>query len=184
MQLEFNVAKRDFIMFNQYHQWHSPNRKNYRLRTRLISGFSLSCLPYLFLHLTYQYAGWVLFLNSSIFAICLLLIGYFRAPNLMLALISETSSKYFNNPANKHIAGHMSFTFEPDVIKFKTNMSEGVLKYEAVRRIAETKEYFYLYASLEGAFIIPKSAFICPHELTDFTHFIAGKQAGIWKKTE
>ncbi|CAN5313819.1 hypothetical protein BH09BAC4_BH09BAC4_02620 [soil metagenome] len=68
-------------------------------------------------------------------------------------------------------------------MKFKTDISEGTFKYEAIRRIAETKEYFYLYASSEGAFIIPKSAFKDTHELANFIDFITGKQTKTWKKT-
>ncbi|CAN5313876.1 hypothetical protein BH09BAC4_BH09BAC4_02630 [soil metagenome] len=111
MHLEFNIAKRDFIVFTQYHQWYSPNRKNYRLRTKLVSGFSLFCLPYLFFYLTYQYITWPFILNISIFSIVIFFIGYFWASNSMLSYISKRSSKYLNNPVNKHLAGHISFDF-------------------------------------------------------------------------
>lgn len=144
MHLEFHITEQDFVAFTQYHQWHAPNRKNYRLRTKLLVGFSFCCLPYLFFYLTYQYTTWPLFLNISIFSLVLFVAGYFWTPNYMRSYIRERSSKYFNHPANKHLADHTSVDFESDLIEYKTDVSEGTLKYEAIRRIAETKEYFYM----------------------------------------
>lgn len=86
---------------------------------------------------------------------------------------------WFNlNRAYKQTAfskGELNYTFNEEGIQYDVPDSNGNLKWSALKKVKESKEFFYLYTTKVTAIIIPKRAFKIEDDLTAFKNLVVSR---------
>jgi len=72
--------------------------------------------------------------------------------------------------------GELKYTFNEDVIEYDAPDSSGNLKWSALKKFKESKEFFYLYTTSVSAIIIPKRAFNSESDLNAFKRLVVSKK--------
>jgi hypothetical protein len=92
---------------------------------------------------------------------------------LFLVIYSFSLSRaYKQTPLSK---GELKYTFSEEDIEYDAPDSSGNLKWSALKKIKETKEFFYLYTTNVTAIIIPKRAFNIESDLNAFRSLVVSK---------
>jgi ABC-type transport system involved in cytochrome bd biosynthesis fused ATPase/permease subunit len=71
--------------------------------------------------------------------------------------------------------GELNYTFNEEGIQYDVPDSNGNLKWSAITKVKESKEFFYLYTTKVTAIIIPKRAFKIEDDLTVFKNLLVSR---------
>jgi hypothetical protein len=106
------------------------------------------------------------------------IVGIFVGIILLLMVLNE-QKKILEPKENGFVFGPTEYDFLENGIRINKENSESFTKWEAVEKVYNAKEYFYIFIDHNLAYIIPKRAFLFPEKLNEFlsmlNQFIPGK---------
>jgi len=98
---------------------------------------------------------------------------------ILLFMILNEQKKILEPKENGFVFGPTVYEFIDKGIKVEKINSESITKWEAVEKIFNAKNYFYIFIDHNLAYIIPKRTFPSPEKLNEFVaiinQFIPGK---------
>lgn len=165
-----NKTKYDKATYKKFLEFHSNKYHfSYVLFTTTIIFFILLCIT---LQISYKYYS--LAIITCIAFTCFCLYRYFHPISVVTKeLNGETIKK------EKSI----TFKFYEKYFKVQDDLQLNIIKYFHLRKVFETKYFFYLYIDRTHAFIINKKDFLFGKS-TDFSKFIKRKCFLRFKKVE
>ena len=106
------------------------------------------------------------------------LIGILVGIILLLMVLNE-QKKILEPKENGFVFGPTQYQFLEEGVKISKENSESFTKWEAVEKVYNAKDYFYIFIDYNLAYIIPKRSFLSPEKLNEFlsrlSQFIPGK---------
>lgn len=91
---------------------------------------------------------------------------------ILLFLILNEQKKILEPKENGFVFGPTVYEFTDKGIKVEKVNSESLTKWEAVEKIFNTKDYFYIFLDYNLAYIIPKKTFPSPEKLNEFVAIV------------
>ena len=86
--------------------------------------------------------------------------------------LSKQVDKLLYNSLNRNSFSDHTVSFSETGFTIKSKTIESLLKWEAVVKLSETQDYFYLFMSSSEAIQIPKRAFPSEAEIEPFRKFL------------
>jgi hypothetical protein len=171
MKIDLNQTKDDLVSFYQFDRWYSDDKKNYRLKTRLIWG-TVTTIPF-----------WLIVLNadsddiSSIMGLIILglfffFIGFFGVKYAVLSNLRDLANKIANDKDNNELMGLKSMEFTTDRISWASQFGQGQCAIETIKKVKSDSKYYYLYNTSLSAYVIPKKTFQTDNEKREFEDII------------
>lgn len=98
---------------------------------------------------------------------------------ILLSMLLNEQKKILEPKENGFVFSPTVYEFLSEGIKIKKDNSESLIRWEAVEKIFNAKEYFYIFIDYNLAYIIPKRAFFAPEKMNEFVsllnQFVPGK---------
>lgn len=91
---------------------------------------------------------------------------------ILLFMILNEQKKILEPKKNGFVFGPTVYEFTDKGIKVEKVNSESITKWEAVEKIFNAKDYFYIFIDYNLAYIIPKRTFPSPEKLNEFVTLI------------
>ena len=161
LTLRFNLTREEFLEYNYYTSWSSPDRRSYRFRyfMRVLALYGLVAAGYVFINRNRHELLVDIFVFSAIGLIYALIV-----PVLVKRSIKSRVNSMLKEPENLHILQTSEITLNEEGIIDKDNASESRYNWEAIVKKVETKDSYYLYTSSYHAILIPMRALSTPEE--------------------
>lgn len=158
IELQYTPNLEDFIEFNLFHNWTSPEKKKYRLNYYLQTIF-WAIAPvalYFFLNsLFLKLDNWdlAIIVYVSVYSVYML----FVLINLKNSFLRNTII-FYSDKLNKSFFEEMTIEISDDEIRVNQKTACIVYTSQAIVKVAKNKEAFYLYVNSMQALIIPQRA--------------------------
>lgn len=161
LTLRFNLTREEFLEYNYYTSWSSPDRKGYRYRyfLRVLALYGVVAAGYVYINRHRHDLLTDIFVFGTIGLIYALIV-----PLLVKRSIKSRVNAMLREPENQHILDMSEITLSEKGILDKDNASESRYNWEAIVKKVETKNCFYLYTSSWHAILIPMRALSTPEE--------------------
>ena len=91
---------------------------------------------------------------------------------ILLFMILNEQKKILEPKENGFVFGPTVYEFTDKGIKVEKVNSESITKWEAVEKIFNAKDYFYIFIDYNLAYIIPKRTFPSPEKLNEFVAIV------------
>jgi len=145
MRVVFDVDMADVIAFNKHYILESKAVKKSNVILLLICA-----VPFIIsLIFGSGYSGFV-------FPILFLIFGIIYVFKLRSQILLRRAEKELSKPENINAFGTFEMEFNDEEIKINESELNTILKWNAIKRLDETPEYFFLYISSLNAYSIPK----------------------------
>jgi hypothetical protein len=155
LAIQYTLSKQDYVNFYTYMYWDVKEKRRARLRNIVKHAifFLLFCSVFFF-------SGLYGRLNSLLSLVFLAFFANIFIPLLTgkANLVSEAEN-VANNPDNFSIFSETNLSFLDTSIDMKNDIVQSTLKWQAILKKVEVKDYYYLYLNAMQAIIIPKRAF-------------------------
>lgn len=157
LTLQFNLTREEFLEYNYFTSWSSPDRKTYRLRyfLRVMGLYAFIAGTYIWFNRFSHDVVTDLLVFGSIG-----LIYAFLVPVLIKRSVVSRVNAMLKEPENQHILDTSTIILTDQGITDKDKASESRYNWEAIVKKVETKDCFYLYTSSYHAILIPKRILI------------------------
>lgn len=152
LSFKFRLTEDEFLQFNYYTAWGAPERKRYRvfyfLKVMLLYGI----VAMLYIFATRQHYIWI---DISVFVITgtLYLI---MIPSFVKSSIRRKVKDILSKKENQHVLDEAEIELTSSGLLDKDTNSESRYNWDAIVRLAETPDSFYLYTNSYHAIVIPK----------------------------
>lgn len=165
MTIEFNKTTEALVSFYKFDRWYSDERKVFRIKTRIYWGL-LATIPF-----------WLVIFNLeevispvglAFYGLFMFFLGFLSAKRIYLGKIEALAKKISNDKINEEFLGPTKIEFFDNSFRWSTNTSNGENQNESIKKVRDDNEYYYLYTTSLGAFVIPKTAFKNSDELNYF----------------
>jgi hypothetical protein len=151
VSFKFRLTEEEYLQYNYYTAWSAPGRKRYRalyfLRVMILYG----AVALLYIIATRPKYVWI---DISVFlftgGLYLLLIPAFVKTSIKRKVKDVLSKK-----ENQHVLDDAEIVISDDGIIDKDTTSESRYNWEAIVRLAETPDSYYLYTNSYHAIVIP-----------------------------
>ncbi|MBA2613318.1 MAG: YcxB family protein [Bacteroidetes bacterium] len=157
MKLSFDINRQDYADFNKFHFIKT------QLKRRIFFGvLTIVALQF--------------FLNKERFDLTATIISSLVCAVVYCFLIYRSLSSTKNIPQdNGTVLGHRDMEFSDINITCKAEKTSTVSDWNAIKKLENGKNYFYLYVDTNMAYIIPKRVFATVNEQDNFEQFILSK---------
>ncbi|WEK34407.1 MAG: YcxB family protein [Candidatus Pseudobacter hemicellulosilyticus] len=152
--LQYNLTREDYFKYNYYTNWTSPDKRKFRNR------YYMKVLLYLFVM-----AGLILYTSQDksplITMIAVILVAttmLLLIPFLVRRSVRKRVDQLLALPANKHILDRREVQFSDTGIVSRDSNAESKFGWNAVVKVAQLPDAWYLYSSSHQAIILPKRA--------------------------
>lgn len=148
----FRLTEDEFLEFNYYTAWAAPGRKKYRILYFLRVILLYGAVAMLYIFATRQHYIWI---DISVFIITgtLYLI---MIPRFVLSSIRRRVKDILSKKENQHVLDEAEIILNADGLIDRDTVSESRYDWDAIVRLAETADSFYLYTNSYHAIVIPK----------------------------
>lgn len=151
MEIEYRIERKDIEAYYQYHFHSSPSvRRSYEM------GYVWQTTGFIALFILFANKEdiWSVFSWMIAFIGCILLYRFSAYRN-----IKESVERFEKEGRNKGIWGRNRLTLNEDEMLETSAIGESRTLWTGVERIAQNKDYIFIYITAVSAFIIPKRAF-------------------------
>jgi hypothetical protein len=167
--LEYSLTKEDYIKFNYYTAWESPEKKSYRIKywfkMALYIAIGVSIPPIIEPRpLTFEN----ILPLAGVFVIFLFLTVHFYTK----VHIKKAVERFLNQRENAHVLSKSHLIISDNGIDEINQVSEVKYKWEAIKNKVESKDYWYLYINSNYALVIPKR-FLNENEKLQLSSFLS-----------
>jgi hypothetical protein len=155
LTLQFNLTREEFLEYNYYTSWSSPDRRSYRFKyfLRVLVLYGAVAAGYVYINRNRHDLLTDAFVFGAIGLIYALIV-----PVLVKRSIKSRVNAMLREPENQHILQASEITLSEQGIIDKDNASESRYNWEAIVKKVETKDCYYLYTSSYHAILIPMRA--------------------------
>lgn len=158
MKIAFDQSPSAIRAINIFDGWDAPEKKTFRLRTRLTGGIVLFFLPMIIFSMTSESFDFSVFLNLLLFSVLLFLLGFAASRHTVLNRIETKTDKYLRDESNADAIGPREIEIAGDLVNWKTSTSRGSFPISEVQKVHSAAEYYFMYFRNNPAWVIPKSA--------------------------
>ncbi len=95
--------------------------------------------------------------------------------SIMLKKVGETTEKMILEGKNKGVIGEHHIVFKDKKIIEKDSVSEIEFSYEAVEKLGENDDYFFVYVGSLQALLIKKELFKKKKDMDEFRNYILSR---------
>jgi hypothetical protein len=153
--LEYKLTEQEFLDYNYYVTWQSPDRKQQRLRYYVVNIvvymiFAIACL-YLIDNNAMSTSSWII---GACGMIVLLLLMKFRTRSIF----DRRARKVLNGPSAENILSQTTLTINEQGLFGKTTVSEVKYNWSAFQKRTVVNNCCYLFISPIQAVVIPLRA--------------------------
>ena len=152
VSLKFRLTEDEYLQYNYFTAWSAPARKKYRvyyfLRVIIIYG----AVAMLYIIATRQHYIWI---DISVFIITGL-IYLVMIPYLVKGSIRRKVKDILSKQENQHVLDDAEIILADDGITDRDTHTESRYDWDAIVRLAETPDSYYLYTNSYHAIVIPK----------------------------
>jgi hypothetical protein len=161
----------DYMLFNQYHLFHSSIGKRTIMSFRLMIPFICFMVVVIF-----YIAGsdFLLILIEAIAMLIFSIIWICNCKKMFLKTINKGIKK-MKKEGRLPYSSEAVLTFDDDNIHEITPNTENKTKYSLIEKIAVTEKAIYIYFSSLQAYILPMTAFTDEKSKLEFLEFINSK---------
>jgi hypothetical protein len=150
--LKYHLTEEEYLDYNYFTAWTSPDRKSYRLKYYLQVMVLYFAVAGLYITVNRSHT---LLLDSSVF-LTIGTIYFLMVPWLVKRSIRMRVKRILAQPANQHVLNESEVTLTENGILDRDTVSESRYGWEAIVRKAETNLCYYLYTNSYHAIVIPK----------------------------
>jgi hypothetical protein len=154
VSFKFRLTEDEYLQYNYYTAWSAPTRKKYRtyyfLRVIILYG----AVAMLYVIATRQHYIWI---DISVFVITGL-IYLVMIPSFVKASVRRKVKDILSKKENQHVLDDAEIILADTGIIDKDTHTESRYNWDAIVRLAETTEAYYLYTNSYHAIVIPKRA--------------------------
>lgn len=152
LSFRFRLTEEEFLQFNYYTAWGAPERKKYRIFYFIRVMLLYAAVAMLYVIATKQHYVWI---DISVFVITgtLYLI---MIPSFVKSSIRRKVKDILSKKENQHVLDEAEVILSDTGITDKDTHSETRYDWDAIVRLAETEDSFYLYTNSYHAIVIPK----------------------------
>ncbi|MBY0478466.1 MAG: YcxB family protein [Chitinophagaceae bacterium] len=167
IELRYNPQLQDFIEFNLFHSWNSPEKKKDRF-SFILKHLLWSLIPviiYCFFIFTpvkddVSIPLFIGFMISGIYMLYMLL--------TVKTSIRSNALKFYSNPENRSFFEETFLIISDTVIISKQTSRTAEYQLASILKISENKGTYYFYTNSMQAVIVPKRAFDSKEKLEKF----------------
>jgi hypothetical protein len=150
--LKYHLTEEEYLDYNYFTAWTSPDKKNYRLKYYLQVMILYVAVAGLYIM---AHDSHTLLLDSGVF-LTIGIIYFLMVPFLVKRSIRMRVKRILSKPENQHVLNESEVTISENGIIDRDTVSESRYGWEAIVRKAETKLCYYLYTNSYHAIVIPK----------------------------
>ncbi len=179
IELQYTPNLEDFIEFNLFHNWTSPEKRKSRVNYYLQTIFWAIVPVALYfvlnsLFLKFDNLDFAIIIYVSVYSIYMLFLLF----NLKKAF-SRNAILFYSDKLNKSFLEETIIEIGDDEIR--VNQKTACVRYsnEAIVKVAKNKEAFYLYVNSIQALIIPKRAINTPEKRDDIENYLRSLKINI-----
>ena len=170
MILEFEQTAKDYMEFSYYYSWTGPNQKETRIITSLVPLLVFIFVIFFKKGLRFEYYG-----KSELLLILLGILFFFCVPYFIKWNSNRIIKNLIEGGKNEDMIGPRSIAFEEDKLIAITKYSRLELLWPGFEKLGETKNYFFLFLSVNQAIVLPKRIFNSEEEIEYLRSFINRK---------
>lgn len=150
MKINYNFEINDWMAFQEFHLSESKQFK----KTKLITTLTVPIVYGLFI-LNDAMKGELDIIPTSIFTVISILWMIYYPKRLTIRTLKKVK-KILEDPANSKIFGIHTIKLSEQGLKITKPESENFINWSGLIRIAETKNYYFIYNTTISAIVIPK----------------------------
>jgi hypothetical protein len=154
VSLKFRLTEDEYLQYNYYTAWSAPTRKKYRVYYFLRVIILYGAVAMLYIIGTRQHYIWI---DISVFVITGL-IYLIMIPSFVKSSVRRKVKNILSKKENEHVLDDAEIILADTGIIDKDTNTESRYNWEAIVRLAETADSFYLYTNSYHAIVIPKRA--------------------------
>ncbi len=168
MELTYELIKDDYLAFNQHYIKHSKTVQRSLLIQRFLTPIIVLLVPFALSWITGEFL-------TGFFVILLILslVWIVFSPKYFDHSIKKQMQKMLNEENNENMLGLHTFITNEDGFIEKNKIEERKASWSSIKKVDEDDEYFFLYVSAMGAYIVPKRAFSDKDSQEEFEKMIA-----------
>lgn len=150
MNINYNFELNDWMAFQEFHLSESKQFK----KTKLITTLTVPIVYGLFI-LNDAMKGELDIIPTSIFTVISILWMIYYPKRLTIRTLKKVK-KILEDPANSKMFGIHTIELSEQGLKITKPESENFINWSGLIRIAETKNYYFIYNTTVSAIVIPK----------------------------
>jgi hypothetical protein len=154
VSLKFRLTEDEYLQYNYYTAWSAPERKKYRVFYFLRVIILYGAVAMLYVIATRQHYIWI---DISVFVITGL-VYLVMIPSFVKASVRRKVKDILSKKENQHVLDDAEIIVADTGIIDKDTHTESRYNWDAVVRLADTPDSYYLYTNSYHAIVIPKRA--------------------------
>ena len=154
VSLKFRLTEDEYLHYNYYTAWSAPTRKKYRVYYFLRVIILYGAVAMLYIIATRQHYIWI---DISVFIITGLLY-LIMIPSFVKGSVRRKVKDILSKKENQHVLDDAEIILSDTGIIDRDRHTESRYNWDAIVRLAETSESYYLYTNSYHAIVIPKRA--------------------------
>ena len=154
VSFKFRLTEDEYLQYNYFTAWSAPTRKKYRIFYFLRVIVLYGAVAMLYIVATRQHYIWI---DISVFIITGL-IYLIMIPSFVKGSVRRKVKDILSKKENQHVLDEAEIVISDAGIIDKDTHSESRYDWDAIVRLAETPDSYYLYTNSYHAIVIPKRA--------------------------
>jgi hypothetical protein len=154
VSLKFRLTEDEYLEYNYYTAWSAPTRKRYRIYYFLRVIILYGAVAMLYIIATRQHYIWI---DITVFLITGL-VYLIMIPSFVKGSVRRKVKHILSKKENQHVLDDAEIILSDTGIIDRDTHTESRYDWDAVVRLAETPESYYLYTNSYHAIVIPKRA--------------------------
>jgi hypothetical protein len=154
VSLKFRLTEDEYLEYNYYTAWSAPTRKRYRVYYFLRVIILYGAVAMLYIIATRQHYIWI---DITVFLITGL-VYLIMIPSFVKGSVRRKVKHILSKKENQHVLDDAEIILSDTGIIDRDTHTESRYDWDAVVRLAETPESYYLYTNSYHAIVIPKRA--------------------------
>jgi hypothetical protein len=152
VSLKFRLTEDEYLQYNYYTAWAAPSRKKYRIFyfVRVIILYGAVALLYIIA--TQQHYVWI---DITVFVITGV-VYLIMIPSFVKASVKRKVKNILSKKENQHVLDDAEVVLADTGIIDRDTHTESRYDWDAIVRLAETADSYYLYTNSYHAIVIPK----------------------------
>jgi hypothetical protein len=152
VSFKFRLTEDEYLEYNYYTAWSAPTRKKYRVLYFLRVIILYGAVAMLYIIATRQNYIWI---DISVFIITGL-IYLVMIPSFVKGSVRRKVKDILSKKENQHVLDEAEIVLSDTGIIDKDTHTESRYDWDAIVRLAETADSYYLYTNSYHAIVIPR----------------------------
>jgi len=154
VSLKFRLTEDEYLQYNYYTAWSAPSRKKYRIFYFLRVIILYGAVAFLYIIATRQHYIWI---DIIVFVITGL-VYLVMIPSFVKASVRRKVKDILSKKENQHVLDDAEIILADTGIIDRDTNTESRYNWDAIVRLADTPDSYYLYTNSYHAIVIPKRA--------------------------